>query len=70
MQQLKFKSNGAHYEIFIVNQQGKVEAKIHDAYLGAGQQILSFNLQKLAAGTYYYLLKSAEKQELVAFQKL
>jgi hypothetical protein len=70
MQQLKFRSEGAHYEIFIVNQLGKVEAKIYDAYLGAGQQILSFNLQKLAAGTYYYLLKSAEKQELVAFQKL
>jgi hypothetical protein len=69
-QQLKFRSEGAHYEIFIVNQQGKAEAKIHDAYLGSGQQILSFNLQKLAAGTYYYLLKSAEKQELVAFQKL
>jgi uncharacterized protein (DUF1501 family) len=69
-QQLKFRSEGANYEIFIVNQQGKVEAKIHDAYLGSGQQILSFNLQKLAAGTYYYLLKSAEKQELVAFQKL
>lgn len=69
-QQLKFWSEGAHYEIFIVNQQGKVEAKIHDAYLAPGQQIVSFNLQKLATGSYYYLLKSSEKQELVGFQKL
>jgi hypothetical protein len=70
MQHLKFWSEGAHYQIFIVSQQGKIEAKIHDAYLEAGQQILGFNLQKLASGSYYYLIKSAEKQQLVALQKL
>ena len=68
--QLKFNSNGAHYEIFLVNQQGKVLAKVLDSFVQAGEFNQSFEVSLLPQGSYYYLLKSAIHQELVAFQKI
>ena len=68
--QLRFNSAGAHYEIFLVDQQGKVMAKVLDSFVQAGEFNQSFEVSLLPQGNYYYLLKSAAHQELVAFQKI
>jgi hypothetical protein len=68
--QLKFNSRGEQYEIFLVNQQGKVMAKVFEGFIQAGEFTRSFEVTFLPQGSYYYLLKSTAHQELVNFQKI
>ena len=68
--QIQFNSRGEHYEIFLVDQQGKVRSKVFEGFVSAGTVNQTFEVAFLAQGTYYYLLKSAAHQELVSFQKL
>ena len=68
--QLKFNSRGEQYEIFLVNQQGKVMSKVFEGFIQAGEFTRSFEVTFLPQGTYYYLLKSTAHQELVNFQKI
>jgi hypothetical protein len=68
--QLQFHSRGEHYEIFLVDQQGKVGSKVFEGFVQAGTFNQAFDVAFLAQGTYYYLLKSAAHQELISFQKL
>jgi hypothetical protein len=67
---LKFVSSQEYLEIFLIDQNGKVLQKSFEGQVNDGQQILSFESNMLKAGTYYYLLKSGSRQELVSFQKL
>jgi len=67
---LKFMAQSERYEIFLIDQQGRVQAKVLDQHLIQGEQNLSFEVHNLATGTYYYLIKSLHYQELVGFQKL
>jgi uncharacterized protein (DUF1501 family) len=66
---LKFMAQSERYEIFLIDQQGRVQAKVLDQHLIQGEQNLSFEVHNLATGTYYYLIKSLHYQELVGFQK-
>jgi hypothetical protein len=68
--QIQFNSRGEHYEIFLVDQQGKVRSKVFEGFVQAGTVNQVFDVAFLVQGTYYYLLKSAAHQELVSFQKL
>lgn len=68
--QLKFVSGQEYLEIFLIDQNGKVLQKSFEGQMNSGQQILSFEINMLKAGSYYYLLKSGSRQELVSFQKL
>ena len=68
--QIQFNSRGEHYEIFLVDQLGKVRSKVFEGFVSAGTVKQTFEVAFLAQGTYYYLLKSAAHQELVSFQKL
>jgi hypothetical protein len=68
--QLKFNSRGEHYEIFLVNQQGKIMSKVFEGFIQAGEFTRSFEVTFLPQGTYFYLLKSTAHQELVNFQKI
>ena len=68
--QLKFVSSQEYLEIFLIDPNGKVLLKSFEGQLNAGQHQLTFEIQYLSAGSFYYLLKSASRQELVSFQKL
>lgn len=68
--QLKFISVNEYVEIFLIDQSGKVLQKSFEGQLNTGQHLLTFEVQYLNAGRYHYLLKSASRQELVAFQKI
>ena len=68
--QLKFVTRHEYMEIFLIDQNGKVLQKSFEGQLNEGQQILSFEINMLKAGSYFYLLKSGSRQELVSFQKL
>ncbi len=67
---LKFFSINEFVEIFLIDQSGKILQKSFEGQLSNGQQILSFEINMLKAGSYFYLLKSGSRQELVSFQKL
>ena len=67
---LKFFSMNEFVEVFLIDQSGKVLQKSFEGQLNDGQQILSFEINMLKAGSYFYLLKSGSRQELVSFQKL
>jgi hypothetical protein len=63
-------SSQEYLEIFLIDQNGKLLQKSFEGQVSDGQQILSLESSMLKAGTYYYLLKSGSRQELVSFQKL
>jgi uncharacterized protein (DUF1501 family) len=67
---LKFFSINEFVEVFLIDQSGKILQKSFEGQLSNGQQILSFEINMLKAGSYFYLLKSGSRQELVSFQKL
>lgn len=67
---LKFFSMNEFVEVFLIDQSGKILQKSFEGQLNDGQQILSFEINMLKAGSYFYLLKSGSRQELVSFQKL
>jgi hypothetical protein len=67
---LRFQSQGEHYQIFIVDQQGKAIAQSFDGQLASGKQELPMETHKLPAGHYYFLIASTNTRELVAFQKI
>ena len=67
---LKFFSMNEFVEVFLIDQSGKILQKSFEGQLNNGQQILSFEINMLKAGSYFYLLKSSSRQELVSFQKL
>jgi uncharacterized protein (DUF1501 family) len=67
---LKFFSMNEFVEVFLIDQSGKILQKSFEGKLNDGQQILSFEINMLKAGSYFYLLKSGSRQELVSFQKL
>jgi uncharacterized protein (DUF1501 family) len=67
---LKFFSMNEFIEVFLIDQSGKILQKSFEGQLSNGQQILSFEINMLKAGSYFYLLKSGSRQELVSFQKL
>jgi hypothetical protein len=67
---LRFQAKGEHYQIFIVDQQGKAIAQAFDGQLATGKQELAMETSKLPAGHYYFLITSTNMRELVAFQKV
>ncbi len=67
---LKFFSMNEFVEVFLIDQSGKILQKSFEGQLNDGQQILSFEINMLKAGSYFYLLKSGSRKELVSFQKL
>jgi uncharacterized protein (DUF1501 family) len=67
---LRFQSQGEHYQIFIVDQQGKAIAQTFDGQLTSGKQELPMDTTKLPAGHYYFLITATNMRELVAFQKI
>ena len=67
---MRFQSKGEHYQIFIVDQQGKAIAQAFDGQLATGKQELAMETSKLPAGHYYFLITSTSMRELVAFQKV
>jgi hypothetical protein len=67
---LKFFSMNEFVEVFLIDQSGKILQKSFEGQLNDGQQTLSFEINMLKAGSYFYLLKSGSRQELVSFQKL
>jgi hypothetical protein len=67
---LRFYSQGEHYQIFIVDQQGKAIAQTFDGQLSSGKQEILLETSKLPAGHYYFLITSTNNRELVAFQKV
>lgn len=68
--QLKFLAQSEHYQIYLLDQAGKILGKVFDQHLEQGQQILAFEVQELSSGMYHYLIQATHRQELVSFQKL
>jgi hypothetical protein len=67
---LQFMAQSEHYQIYLLDQSGKIISKVLDQHLQQGQQILAFEIQNLSPGMYHYLIKSTQIQKLVSFQKM
>ncbi len=68
--QLRFNARNEHYEIYLLDSVGKMLYKVLDKQLTASEQNLSFEVQNLSSGTYFYMIKSGQFNQLVRFQKL
>jgi hypothetical protein len=67
---LRFVGKGEQYQIFIIDEQGKVLLKPFEGFLAAQQHDLPLETSKLPSGHYYALISATNSRELVAFQKI
>lgn len=67
---IRFTSKGEDYQIYIVDELGKVILKSFDEFLSAGQQEIPIKTSFLNSGHYFFLITSNSHRELVAFHKL
>jgi uncharacterized protein (DUF1501 family) len=67
---LRFVGKGEQYQIFIIDEQGKVLLKPFEGFLAAQQHDLPLETSKLPTGHYYALISATNSRELVAFQKI